>query len=157
LSLFNYYVDIMKIRFEDSFECEIQMEESCKKYLLPKLTIQPLLENAITHGMAGSVEDGLICVDARREGEDLVIDVTDNGVGIRPEIVSTLLDENRPALRTNGSGIGVKNVHQRIFLTFGRKYGLTILSEPDEGTTVRVRLPALNEAAAEHYRQEDSL
>ena len=86
-----------------------------------------------------------------------MIDVTDNGVGIRPEIVSTLLDENRPALRTNGSGIGVKNVHQRICLTFGRKYGLTILSEPDEGTTVRVRLPALNEAAAEHYRQEDSL
>lgn len=152
-----HYLNIQKIRYRNLFDVRITAQPGTEGLFTLKLTIQPLLENAITHGMAGSVEDGLICVDARREGEDLVIDVTDNGVGIRPEIVSTLLDENRPALRTNGSGIGVKNVHQRICLTFGRKYGLTILSEPDEGTTVRVRLPALNEAAAEHYRQEDSL
>ena len=86
-----------------------------------------------------------------------MIDVTDNGVGIRPEIAATLLDEDRPALPDSGSGIGVRNVHQRIRLTFGPPYGLTIFSEPDEGTTVRLLLPALDEAAAERYRQEDSL
>lgn len=152
-----HYLNIQKIRYRNLFDVRITSQPGTEGFFTLKLTLQPLLENAIIHGMAGSVEDGMICIDARKEDEDLVIDVTDNGVGIRPEIVSTLLDENRPALRTNGSGIGVKNVHQRIRLTFGQKYGLTILSEPDEGTTVRVRLPALNETAAEVFRQEDLL
>ena len=57
-------------------------------------------------------------------------------------------------MRTSGSGIGVRNVHQRIRLTFGQAYGLTILSEPDEGTTVRIRLPALDEEGAAPYQRE---
>ena len=93
-------------------------------------------------------------MDARREGDDLIIDVSDNGVGMRPEVAATLLSEERPALRTTGSGIGVRNVHQRIRLTFGEPYGLTIFSEPDEGTTIRLRLPALDLEQAEQYQQE---
>ena len=152
-----HYLNIQKIRYRNQFDVRITAHPGTEGLYTLKLSVQPLLENAINHGMAGSVEDGLICVDAYRQGNDLVIDVTDNGVGIRPEIAATLLDEDRPALPDSGSGIGVRNVHQRIRLTFGPPYGLTIFSEPDEGTTVRLLLPALDEAAAERYRQEDSL
>ena len=93
-------------------------------------------------------------MDARREGEDLIIDVEDNGMGMRPEVAASLLDENRPEIRTTGSGIGVRNVHRRIRLAFGEEYGLTVFSEPDEGTRVRLRLPALGETAAERQRED---
>ena len=69
-------------------------------------------------------------------------------------LVCQLLEEYRPAINTKGSGIGVRNVHQRIQLTFGRQYGLTIQSEPDEGTLVRIHLPALDEEASRPYRKE---
>ena len=68
---------------------------------------------------------------------------------------ASLLDEDRPEIRTSGSGIGVRNVHRRIRLTFGDRYGLTIFSEPDEGTTVRIRLPALDQDGAAQYQRED--
>ena len=75
----------------------------------------------------------------------MIIDVTDNGPGMPEEVVERLLDPDAPRPTTNskGSGIGLRNVHQRIQLTFGQKYGLTIHSEPDDGTRVRIRLPAL--------------
>mgnify|MGYP002911095492 CR=1 FL=1 len=72
----------------------------------------------------------------------------------RLALVCQLLEEYRPAINTKGSGIGVRNVHQRIQLTFGRQYGLTIQSEPDEGTLVRIHLPALDEEASRPYRKE---
>ena len=81
----------------------------------------------------------------------------DNGLCMRPELASSLLDEDRPETRTGGSGIGVRNVHQRVSLTFGEGYGLTIFSEPDEGTLVRVRLPALSREEAERCQQGEEL
>ena len=76
---------------------------------------------------------------------------------MRPEVAASLLDEDRPEVRTSGSGIGVRNVHQRIRLTFGTEYGLTILSEPDEGTLVRIRLPALTREEAAHCQEGEVL
>ena len=107
--------------------------------------------------MAIAEDDGVIRVTAYREGEDLLIDVEDNGLGMRPEVAASLLDEDRPEVRTSGSGIGVRNVHQRIRLTFGEGYGLTIFSEPDEGALVRVRLPALDREAADRCQQGEVL
>ena len=149
-----HYLNIQQIRYKNKFESSVPAGPDTDGLYTLKLTIQPLLENAIYHGITGSEEDGLISVDARREGDDLIIDVSDNGVGMRPEVAATLLSEERPALRTTGSGIGVRNVHQRIRLTFGEPYGLTIFSEPDEGTTIRLRLPALDLEQAEQYQQE---
>ena len=107
--------------------------------------MQPILENAIYHGMAAADDDGEITVHAWRDGDDLIIDVSDNGLGMPQEVVESLLDERKPLERSKGSGIGVRNVHRRIGLTFGVQYGLTFHSEPDEGTTVRIRLPALTQ------------
>ena len=152
-----HYMNIQQIRFKNRFTTEIQAKPGTEGLYTLKLIIQPLLENAIYHGMASAEDDGIIRVTAYREGEDLLIDVEDNGLGMRPELAASLLDEDRPELPTGGSGIGVRNVHQRIRLTFGEGYGLTILSEPDEGTLVRVRLPALSREEADRCRQGEVL
>lgn len=152
-----HYMNIQQIRFKNKFAAEIQAKPGTEGLYTLKLIIQPLLENAIYHGCASAEGDGLIRVTAYREGEDLLIDVADNGLGMRPELAASLLDEDRPELPTSGSGIGVRNVHQRICLTFGEGYGLTIFSEPDEGTLVRIRLPALNREEADRCQQGEVL
>ena len=149
-----HYMTIQEIRFKKKFSTRITAHPGTEGLYTLKLIVQPILENAIYHGMAGAEDDGLITVDARREGDDLIIDVEDNGMGMRPEVAASLLDENRPEMRTTGSGIGVRNVHRRIRLTFGERYGLTIFSEPDEGTRVQIRLPALDQEAAERQRED---
>lgn len=150
-----HYMTIQQIRYKNKFTTQISAQPGTEGLYTLKLIVQPLLENAIYHGMASAEDDGQITVEARREGGDLIIDVTDNGLGMRPEVAESLLDESRPDVRTTGSGIGVRNVHRRIRLTFGPEYGLTIFSEPDEGTTVRIRLPALDEEQAGRYQRED--
>ena len=152
-----HYMNIQQIRYKNKFTTEIEARPGTEGLYTLKLIIQPLLENAIYHGMAGAEDDGLIRVTAYREGEDLLIDVEDNGLGMRPELAASLLDEDRPEVRTKGSGIGVRNVHQRVGLTFGEGYGLAIFSEPDEGTLVRIRLPALDREEAERRRQGEEL
>lgn len=152
-----HYMNIQQIRFKNKFTAEISAAPEAGELYTLKLVLQPLLENAIYHGCASAEDDGIIRVTAYREGEDLLIDVEDNGLGMRPELAASLLDEDRPELPTGGSGIGVRNVHQRIRLTFGEGYGLTILSEPDEGTLVRVRLPALSREEADRCRQGEVL
>ena len=152
-----HYMNIQQIRFKNRFTTEIQAKPGTEGLYTLKLIIQPLLENAVYHGMASAEDDGIIRVTAYREGEDLLIDVEDNGLGMRPELAASLLDEDRPEVRTKGSGIGVRNVHQRVGLTFGEGYGLAIFSEPDEGTLVRIRLPALDREEAERRRQGEEL
>lgn len=152
-----HYMNIQQIRYKNKFTTKIQAGEGTEGLYTLKLIVQPLLENAVYHGMAGAEDDGEITVAARREGDDLVIDVADNGVGIPPEAAASLLDAGRPQVHTAGSGTGVRNVHQRIRLTFGERYGLTILSEPDEGTLVRIRLPALTREEAERCQQGEVL
>ena len=143
-----HYMNIQQIRYKNKFTTQINALPGTDGLYTMKLIVQPILENAIYHGMASAEDDGLITVTARR-------DVADNGLGMRPEVAASLLDEDRPEIRTSGSGIGVRNVHRRIRLTFGDRYGLTIFSEPDEGTTVRIRLPALDQDGAAQYQRED--
>ncbi len=143
-----HYMTIQEIRYKNRFSTRILAQNGTEGLYTLKLVVQPILENAIYHGMAACEDDGLILVTARREGSDVVIEVADNGTGMRPEVVAGLLDEDRPAPSGKGSGIGVRNVHRRIRLTFGEPYGLTIRSEPDEGTVVQIRLPALDADAA---------
>ena len=152
-----HYMNIQQIRFKNKFTTVIEARLGTEGLYTLKLIIQPLLENAIYHGMSSAEDDGVIRVTAYREGEDLLIDVEDNGLGMRPELAASLLEEDRPEVRTKGSGIGVRNVHQRVSLTFGEGYGLAIFSEPDEGTLVRIRLPALGQEEAERRRQGEEL
>lgn len=138
------YMTIQEIRYKNKFTTTITAHPGTEGLYSLKLIVQPILENAIYHGMS-AVEDGEIRVDAEREGKNLWIRISDNGMGMPPEVVESLLDFKRPpkSFHASGSGIGVRNVHQRIRLTFGAAYGLHIESEPDQGTTVTVHLPAL--------------
>lgn len=136
------YLIIEKMRFKNKFEFTIEAEPETRACSTIKLIVQPLVENSIHHGLESMDEDGEIRVRAYRRGEDLYIDVTDNGLGMPKEQAESLLKEGTVTVHGKGSGIGLKNVQERIRLYFGREYGLTILSEPDEGTTVRIHLPA---------------
>ena len=151
-----HYLTIQKMRYKNKFSATITAEDGVESLYTIKLIVQPILENAIYHGMAYADGDGEITVRAFRDGDDVLIEVSDNGPGMPEEVVERLLDPNGPAAAAGakGSGIGFRNVHRRIRLTFGADYGLTILSEPDDGTTVRIRLPALDEEAARRYRKE---
>lgn len=146
-----HYLTIQKMRYKNKFSATIETRDGVEKLYTIKLIVQPILENAIYHGMAYADGDGEITILARRDGDDVIIDVTDNGPGMPGEVVERLLDpkEQGAAPSKGGSGIGFRNVHQRIRLTFGEPYGLTIYSEPDAGTTVRIRLPALTEPPGE--------
>lgn len=136
------YMNIQKIRYKDKFSIEYIIDEEIYDYSTVKLIIQPLLENAIYYGIEYMYGDGEIEVRGYRQGEDIYIEVTDNGMGMPQEVVNSLLtDESR--VRTKGSGVGLINVHKRIQLRYGEEYGLTIESCLDEGTTVRIHLPAV--------------
>ena len=151
-----HYLTIQKMRYKNKFSATITAEDGVESLCTIKLIVQPILENAIYHGMAYADGDGEITVRAFRDGGDVLIEVSDNGPGMPEEVVESLLNPNGPAAAAGakGSGIGFRNVHRRIRLTFGADYGLTIFSEPDDGTTVRIRLPALDEEAARRYRKE---
>jgi two-component system sensor histidine kinase YesM len=117
--------------------------------------IQPIIENAIYHGMEYMDGDGLIDIDAFAQDGDLLFKITDNGMGMTSDVVERLLTPSADSAHlesvSGGSGIGLLNVQERIQLYFGKEYGLTIDSEPDEGTTVTIRLPA------RVYETEDGL
>ena len=150
------YLTIQKMRYKNKFSVDISAEPGIEKLYTIKLIVQPILENAIYHGMEYADGDGEIHIRAFREGENAVIEVEDNGPGMSDETVQQLLKPGRCS-KTKGSGIGLRNVHQRIRLTFGAAYGLSIRSEPDNGTVVRICLPALEEEDAQKYRKEGEL
>ena len=149
-----HYLTIQQMRFKNKFTTSITAEDGVEALYTIKLIVQPILENAIYHGMEYADGDGEVAVRAYREGADVVIDVTDNGPGMTPELVGRLLDQTHALPVSKGSGIALRNVHRRVQLTFGKEYGLTIFSEPDAGTTVRIRLPAVDEAHLADYRKE---
>jgi len=151
-----HYMAIQSIRYKNRFTTRITADPNTEGLYTLKLVVQPLLENAIYHGVTPGEEDGQISLHARREGGRLLIDISDNGPGIPPQRVEALLDDSRPQAVGKGSGLGVRNIHHRIALTFGGEYGLTFFSEPDEGTLVRITLPAIGEEEARRYGEENA-
>ena len=136
------YITIQHMRFKDKFTFKINADENVLNFATIKLIIQPLIENAVYHGMEFMDGDGEIVVNAYKKDNELYIDVIDNGMGIPPEIAEKLLTHESRS-KGKGSGVGLKNVQERIQLYFGKEYGLSILSEPDEGTIIRIHLPCI--------------
>ncbi|WP_077610534.1 sensor histidine kinase [Clostridium sp. Marseille-P2415] len=138
------YLMIQHMRFKNKFSYQIDAAEECMELTCLKLVLQPLVENAIYHGMEFMDGEGEIAINVWRTGEALYLTVKDNGLGMTEEQVSGLFSEQAHTTSKKGSGIGVKNVNERIKLYFGEKYGLTIDSEPDEGTAITIHLPAVS-------------
>lgn len=141
LALLHDYVEIQSVRYMEAFTFYDTVPKELYRYRIIKLTLQPLVENAIFHGIEPTGENGTITVTGREEGDDLVLCVTDDGAGIPPDILPTLLSEERPRSHASLNGIGVCNVHKRLQMLYGEAYGLTIESEPGGGTSVTVRVP----------------
>ena len=137
------YLTIQNIRYKNKFIYNIEVDESIINFASIKLIVQPLIENAIYHGMEFMGGDGEILVKAYAKENDLYIDVVDNGLGMEQEVADTLLT-SESKIEKKSSGIGLKNVHERIQIYFGKEYGLEIYSEPDEGTTIRIHMPCMN-------------
>lgn len=120
------------------FDIEPDILECC----IVKLILQPILENAINYGVREMDDCGEIIVRGIKEGEEILLSVTDNGMGIPEDEVEFLLTDTE-RVHKKGSGVGLVNVNNRIKILFGEKYGLHIESELDEGTTVSIRIPAI--------------
>ena len=138
------YMNIQKYRYKERFETEYDISEEIYSFCTVKLILQPILENAIYYGVGDmdKDEDPRIVVRGWKQEQDIYIVVSDNGIGMRHEDVENILTGNQKAIK-HGSGVGLINVHTRIRLMFGKKYGLIVESEPDEGTTVTIHLPAV--------------
>ncbi len=131
------YLQIQAIRYKDQFSYRFEVDESCLGYLCNKITLQPIIENAIYHGINGLVDEGEIIIRVQPDGDDIVATVEDNGVGMEPEQIAAIFSRDTDSK----SGIGIKNVNDRLKIWFGDAYGITIDSAPDEGTRVIVRMP----------------
>ncbi len=145
------YMNIQKIRYKNMFQISFELEDAILNCCTVKLVVQPLLENAIYYGVECMDGDGEIIVRGYRREDEIYIEVCDNGLGMPRETVEGLLKENHRVPK-KGSGVGLLNVHNRIRLRFGSPYGLAIESVPDEGTTVRIHLPAIT-YSQEHARE----
>ena len=133
------YLIIQKYRYSDRFEYTFDVDESLGGYLCSKITLQSLVENAIYHGIEPLIDDGEIIISVKPDGDDILMTVSDNGVGMTAEQVEGLLKKER----SDSSGIGIKNVSDRIKIYFGDSYGVKVESEPDVGTKITVRIPKI--------------
>ncbi|HCT92082.1 MAG TPA: hypothetical protein DF613_12005 [Lachnospiraceae bacterium] len=145
------YIHIQQIRFDNAFSYEEHIPAGLRKRRVLKLILQPLVENALYHGLNYCRSGDTIVVEAGREGDLLLLSVTDNGQGIPTEKLSALQEqlEERPEFeelgRRNGQSIGIKNIHTRIALYYGEYYGLKVFSTKGAGTTIRITLPLYEE------------
>lgn len=141
------YLTIQKVRYKNKFTVTFDTDPEVLELSTVKLIIQPLLENAIYHGMEFMDGDGEITVCSQIRDGQLYIAVQDNGDGMPPDLCAKLLDPNAQVKQgksgSRGSGLGMRNVHERIRLAFGAEYGLSIRSKLGWGTVVEAHLPCI--------------
>ena len=139
------YVQLQNMRYHDSIELITDIPDELSEYQIPKLTLQPVVENSILHGiLEKESKSGTIVITGWMENEDVVLLVSDDGVGIPPEILSTILSGNGNS-QSGGTNIAVYNTHRRLQILYGNDYGLAYSSKPGEGTEVEIRFPAHRE------------
>lgn len=138
------YLTLQRYRYDNGFDTLIEYDDQAARCLLPKLLVQPLVENALQHGIDPQGRDGMITVIARRQGDAVCIEVEDNGAGMTPERVRQVMETPDAADRPH---LGIRNVNDRIRLHYGPAWGLQIESAPGQGTRITLRIPAREEGA----------
>lgn len=142
LDFLQNYITIEKIRYIELFDVEVTVDEDILyEAKIIKLTLQPIVENAIFSGIEPSGRFGLIQIHAFAKNGVLYVTVTDNGIGITPENIEKLLTDTSRITKSNMSGIGLPNVDRRLKLVYGEDYGITIESELDQYTKITISLP----------------
>ncbi len=137
------YLEIQQVRYQDILQYQIDIPDEFDKYLIPKITIQPLVENALYHGIKNKRGVGKISITGKIEGEDFVIIIQDNGIGMTQERLNKVCDRIHNKVPSENEIYGLYNVNERIRLNFGEQYGISITSEYMEGTVVKISLPCI--------------
>ena len=136
------YVNLQNMRYDNRITLITKLDESLMNCSIPKITFQPIIENSINHGILGrGMENGSILISGYISQNNLIIQISDDGIGIEKEVLPLILKENN--LQTKGSGYGLKNINQRIKLLYGESYGLSFTSNYGFGTTVEITLPVI--------------
>lgn len=139
-----HYLDIQKFRFEDKFSYIINLSEGLRTFMTQKLIVQPIVENALYHAIEPMEDPGIIEITAYEMGTDMIIIVKDNGPGFDLAKMMNLWDnEGGGQKKYSDSGVGLKNVHERLNIRFGSPYGLLVCSSPGFGSTIRIRIPKI--------------
>lgn len=134
------YLMIQKVRFEDRLTYRIKVDQEMNEKLIPKLIIQPIVENSLIHGIEKMGQKGLIEVIGYQTNESSIFEIRDDGIGISPEKLEAVFDnpQDKDASRSH---LGLSNVMQRIKLIYGEDYGIVVTSHPGQGTVVKIILP----------------
>lgn len=137
------YLEIQEVRYRDILEYDIQIDKVLYDYQILKLTLQPLVENALYHGIKHKRTKGHISIYGEKEGEEIRLTVRDDGAGMEVKELEQLRDEIQRPCEETEKGFGLANVNERIRMYFGAGYGMTIESGKNKGTVVEIRIPAV--------------
>ena len=135
------YLEIQKIRYQDILDYEIDIDEEINECLIPKITIQPLVENALYHGIKNKRGKGKISIKGKKTDDGAKISISDDGLGITADRLRVVMNNINNRSDSEKTTYGLYNVNERIRLNFGEKYGIKIESEYGMGTTVQILLP----------------
>ncbi|MCY9658542.1 sensor histidine kinase [Paenibacillus chondroitinus] len=138
LKLVQHYITIQKVRFEERLDFRLDVPAALRAHCIPKLTLQPLLENAIKYAVEVMLEPCIIHIWGREEGDAVFLIVEDNGPGIDEAYLEKILTGER---QSKGTGIGLKNIDERIKLTFGEEFGIQVENRTDGGARITIRIP----------------
>lgn len=137
------YLELQRLITGERISWDIVSEEGTGEYLVPRLLLQPLVENSVIHGVDDMLGEAVVVILVRKQENVLCIEISDNGKGMEPEKIRRLLADDDPAEpEKDRAHIGIRSIQKRIWILYGRAYGLQIESS-EEGTVVRVRLPAV--------------
>jgi len=134
------YLTIQQMRYKDKLEYQIDIEPEIQSVKIIKFAVQPLVENAIYHGLKYKETKGCLFVKGYRDNQNVCIEICDDGVGMNEETLNHIFDEKITDFKKNG--VGVNNVQQRLKLYYGEAYGITFQSEPGVGTTGKITIPS---------------
>lgn len=143
------YLQIQEMRYRDILEYDIQLDQVIYKYQILKLTLQPVVENALYHGIKYKRAKGCIHIHGEKEGDIIRLTVRDDGVGMDEEELEQLRQQIEKPCQETEKGFGLANVNERIHMYFGPEYGMKIQSQKGKGTTVEIVIPAILEAPVE--------
>lgn len=141
LEVVRCYLDIQQFRYEERLKYQFTVDPAVESLYMPPLLIQPLVENAVIHGLDNKMEGAFVTVEVVQVGDHAKFTITDNGVGISPNKLEELQNTLEHQEEREGERIGLRNVHDRLKLSYGAEYGLTIESRPNVGTVIFFCIP----------------